>query len=1520
MNSSNTSKRRLALKLLGGSALSGAMADKLPATWQRPLVDTAALPAHAQSSPLLVTGASLPPGTSPRPLFGSAWRANSAFRSFHIASIPATTARLGDAYPLIATTSSIATDDTAAINGVPPTTLEPTATIPEPTIAPTTTAAALTTPTPTTEAATTAHPTTTVTTTATPIPTPEPGSGFQTLWRVEPGDLALTIPVNSDENLIYDYQVYWGDGKATTGHTGDATHTYAAAGDYTVTITGIFPAIRLRDHACAPLLIEIQQWGRDINWETMSEAFYGANNMNITATDVPDLSEVADMSGMFQSANSLNADLSGWDTSNVTNMHSMFRNATSFDGDISTWNTGNVTNMSQMFRNANSFDINIGDWNTNRVTDMSWMFRFATSFNQDLNGWKTGNVTDMGLMFQYAYSFNGDISLWNVEKVVDMSIMFELAVSFNQDISRWNVGNVIRMRWMFYGATSFNQNIGGWNVRNVLDMDYMFERANLETKHYDALLNGWANLGNLQRYVQLDARSQYSRVSAASRKKLISVYHWRIYDRGLDEDYVLPPPIIGGDQTLAGFRTLWRLEANNLIFTIPINPDTSLTYDYHVDWGDGEFTTGHTGDAVHTYAATGDYTVTITGTFPAIRLRDRASAGFLREIQQWGNGIVWRTMNGAFYGANHMTITATDVPYLVGVADMSGMFQFATSFNSDLNDWDTTNITDMSSMFDSAASFNGNISNWKTGNVTDMSLMFFGATSFNGDLSRWDVSNVTSMSNMLDGATLTPEKYDALLIGWASLPSVQSGVSFHAGGSQYTSVAAAARAKFRSPGGESDETFPSGFEPWKIVDRGQVPDSSLIGFKTLWRIEPNSLIFTIPVNPDSSLTYDYQVNWGDGNVTTGHTGDAVHTYAVAGDYMVTITGTFPAIRLRDHASATFLREIQQWGNGIVWRTMNGAFYGANHMTITATDVPYLAEVTDMSGMFRSATYFTGDLSAWDTGNVTDMSEMFDGAFLFNGDISNWNTGNVTNMNLMFGFTYAFNGDISGWDTGNVTDMSLMFENATTFNGDLNGWDTGNVTNMSLMFENATDFNGNISDWDVKNVTDMRLMFGNAKCFDGDISRWNTESVTDMSQMFENAIFFNGNISDWDVRNVTNMTQMFEGVSLSTRVYDSILLSWNSINVRYGITFGGGNSLTSGSGSRGYAARQALFNKGWTIVDGHGTLRPRPTMAGFKTLWQIDADNLEFTIPINPNASLVYDYQVDWGDGSATTGHTGDATHTYAMAGDYVVTITGTFPAINLSSYTSTPSLMEVQQWGYSIEWRSMREAFSGAINMNVTAIDVPNLRGVTDMSRMFSNATFLNADFSGWNTESVTDMSGLFSQATYFNGNISSWNTSNVTNMSSMFSNAFDFNGDISRWDVGSVTDMSSMFFAAHTFNGDISRWNVENVIGMSGMFDSATSFNGDLGNWNVSNVRDMDFILYDVSLSIENYDSLLNGWIEHINPEIEGEFIIDSRYSRNAQAAHEKLSSYLFISDFGLDPDYPLLTTTEAADTTGES
>ena len=82
------------------------------------------------------------------------------------------------------------------------------------------------------------------------------------------------------------------------------------------------------------------------------------------------------------------------------------------------------------------------------------------------------------------------------------------------------------------------------------------------------------------------------------------------------------------------------------------------------------------------------------------------------------------------------------------VTNMSGMFDGAKNFNSDISNWDVSNVRDMNCMFCGANKFNSDISNWDVSNVKNMSYMFSGATSFNQSLDNWDVSNVKNMENM----------------------------------------------------------------------------------------------------------------------------------------------------------------------------------------------------------------------------------------------------------------------------------------------------------------------------------------------------------------------------------------------------------------------------------------------------------------------------------------------------------------------------------------------------------------------------------------------------------------------------------------------------------------------------------------------------------------------------------------------------------------------------------------------------
>ena len=79
------------------------------------------------------------------------------------------------------------------------------------------------------------------------------------------------------------------------------------------------------------------------------------------------------------------------------------------------------------------------------------------------------------------------------------------------------------------------------------------------------------------------------------------------------------------------------------------------------------------------------------------------------------------------------------------VNNMSELFKDNSSFNSDINFWDTSSVTTMNSIFENATAFNQDIGNWDTSSVTDMSSMFYEASSFNQDIGNWNTSSVTDM-------------------------------------------------------------------------------------------------------------------------------------------------------------------------------------------------------------------------------------------------------------------------------------------------------------------------------------------------------------------------------------------------------------------------------------------------------------------------------------------------------------------------------------------------------------------------------------------------------------------------------------------------------------------------------------------------------------------------------------------------------------------------------------------------------
>ena len=674
--------------------------------------------------------------------------------------------------------------------------------------------------------------------------------GFEMTWKTTTTDETITIPTTGGG---YDYFVSWGDDGGATGgmigdaidnQTGDATHTYATPGTYTVTIYGEFPRIYFNNAGDKLKVLTVEQWGSNTSWTSMEDAFYGCANLTVPAIDAPNLSSVTstnrmfygsglitggtgmntwDMSTilstdeMFQEASTFNGNISGWNVENVTTMEGMFKKASAFNGDLANWNVSSVITMESMFQEANLFNGNISNWTTSALTKTKLMFSEADSFRQDLF-WDMSNVTDMSEMF-YDSGYNGNVTTWDTGSVTNMSRVFYSCFDFNQDISGWDTSNVTDMS-MIIRETSFNYDIGNWDISNVIDISNMFWDTGLSNENYDNILIGWATdtsggdndgVDDIPLNLYLDAPDLKYCKSATARASLINDHGWTILDLGLDDG--------------CSFVMTWETTTIDETITIPT---TEGGYDYFVNWGDGETTADHTGDATHTYTTPGTYTVTIYGEFPRIYFNDAGDKLKILTVEQWGSRS-WTSMESAFYGCANLTVPAIDAPIFAvsptggpngtpGEYFLQNMFRGATSFNQNINHWDVHYVTHMNSMFRGATSFNQPLDSWNVSEARDMRRMFQSAIAFDQDLSNWDVSNVYQIFNMFTNATLSTTNYDALLNAWSQLPNLVNNLTFHGGNSQYCE-AEAARALLMEP-------VPTGHN-WTIIDGGKACKLSL---------------------------------------------------------------------------------------------------------------------------------------------------------------------------------------------------------------------------------------------------------------------------------------------------------------------------------------------------------------------------------------------------------------------------------------------------------------------------------------------------------------------------------------------------------------------------------------------------------------------------------------------------------------------------------------------------------------------
>ena len=173
----------------------------------------------------------------------------------------------------------------------------------------------------------------------------------------------------------------WGDGSSstvTTYNDSNLAHTYASAGDHSISISGTFPNIFFNNTGVhRSKVIAVTNLGQ-VGWQSFDRAFYGCDNMTSFTSGVTDTSAVAHLKQMFYNCSNLTSvDLSTLNTSSTTHMNHMFYGCGNLAGtlNLSSLDTSSVTTMRSLFGNCFKLTtVNVSNWDTSSVTDMQYMF------------------------------------------------------------------------------------------------------------------------------------------------------------------------------------------------------------------------------------------------------------------------------------------------------------------------------------------------------------------------------------------------------------------------------------------------------------------------------------------------------------------------------------------------------------------------------------------------------------------------------------------------------------------------------------------------------------------------------------------------------------------------------------------------------------------------------------------------------------------------------------------------------------------------------------------------------------------------------------------------------------------------------------------------------------------------------------------------------------------------------------------------------------------------------------------
>lgn len=877
--------------------------------------------------------------------------------------------------------------------------------------------------------------------------------------------------------------------------------------------------------------------------------------------------------------------ISNWDVSNVTDMSGLFQGADDFNEPIGNWDVSNVSNMMEMFLDASSFNQPLEKWCVSRVSDMSWMFSGASVFNQPVNNWDVSLVTDMRFMFSETHSFNQPLNNWDVKNVVEMKGMFNGAYSFNQPIGMWNVSQVINMEAMFGGAKAFDQSLDNWKISDRTKLGFKIEKGITSQVNN----NNSLNLDELELkkefYDSGELKREYLLNSSGGIEGTVVCYHKngnvRVklnYLNGIQQDgYIVSYDEDGNIESESNNREQFLTDSvtyhpNGAVKEIfeyfevsrtEFNSDGEfLSYTEYplfdekfkieestkdIDWlPSGFLRTGIEGLGVkYLYVEknqlgndTWEHIMISVYTLHAVRkiidklIFDCGGRNNFVELseevlkkeksvigyQSVAISIIVRQHEGRFY----ICVYNKDEFTFLSINEVNKGISEKSDFINEMIPGLCSLVYEKGSMYPDGRFFildQKTISSWSE-DFDELLEFFYRINSVYENLNKEDIEWIENPSIIksklkLKQSTLNNSYkfFDVNLFYGDHVFHLD--IKFKESFSDWNSD----MIKSKSWRGENDLDTP-------------LPVLLTMAFSRLKKHFPISALALI----EKAEKKHYQ-NFNDNLNCKGYSmlANSANNYSIlkilqlldigerstAERYMERVifkndSKLYPLIgdflKDRNNENRSKINDqvfkalgINNQGLEImptnetedIKKNVTAKIQGENKQQ-KLNNYSLRVAVKEWLENPEAAEKKHGHISKWDTSGVTDMSELFMGATDFNDNIGKWD---VSKIMEVFGNVVSFNQPIGNWDVSNVKNMSGMFRGISDFNQPLNNWDVSKVTDMSGMFLGVRNFNQPLNNWNVSKVTDMWGMFRGADNFAHSIAEWTLSEEISKENIF-----------------------------------------------------------------------------------------------------------------------------------------------------------------------------------------------------------------------------------------------------------------------------------------------------------------------------------------------------------------------------------------------------------------------------------